>query len=415
MENQAKQVKKAKRTKHPIALIVIICLVFFFASYIIYHIVQKSNSNIVTEVAYKETVYKTIDADCFVLRNEEFIKNSSDGTTVSFVKNGERVARGDTVSVVFSSSEDAASYLKIQELEKEIAHYEDLSGQANFQTLNIDSLTKKINIELNQYLDALDSGDYSLAIQNADIFRDSVTGKQIATGANLDFSEKLANLKNELSDLKSRSFDYDVVKTENAGYFIGGSDGYEKTLNFDDIDKLKADDIESAIKSKPAEVSDSVVGRTVSSFSWYIACVLDSDKTVDITYDKEIYLNFTEAGVEKLPVRLYKLGEEEDGKKLVIFSCDEMNESLSNFRIEKIEIITDEYTGLKISNSAIRTVDGEKGVYIVRGNLMGFRKIKIIYSTDKYTIVDNSGSSDYIKLYDKVVTEGVELYDNKLI
>ena len=70
----------------------------------------------------------------------------------------------------------------------------------------------------------------------------------------------------------------------------------------------------------------------------------------------------------------------------------------------------------KISNSAIRTVDGEKGVYIVRGNLMGFRKIHVLYSTDTFSIVDNpKDSSEYIKLYDNVVTEGVDLYDNKLV
>ena len=47
---------------------------------------------------------------------------------------------------------------------------------------------------------------------------------------------------------------------------------------------------------------------------------------------------------------------------------------------------------------------------------MGFRKIKIVYTTDDYSIVENpENGSDYIKLYDKVVTEGVDLYDNKLI
>ncbi|MBQ8183952.1 MAG: hypothetical protein IJ025_08670 [Clostridia bacterium] len=67
-------------------------------------------------------------------------------------------------------------------------------------------------------------------------------------------------------------------------------------------------------------------------------------------------------------------------------------------------------------NSSIRTVDGVKGVYVVRGNLLGFRKIHIVHSTDSYTLVDNpEGDSDYIKLYDKVVTKGVELYDNKLV
>ena len=405
-----------KKAKKVISLISIVVIVSFFASYVIYHIVNQANSEIKTEFALRETVYKTIETKCFVVRDETFIENDVTGTTVSFVKNGERVARGDTVSVVFETTEDAAVFLKKQELEKDIEHFEELEGQANFQALNINSLTKKINGELYDYLNAVDKREFSKASASSEVFRDSLTGKQIATGVALDFSEKLANLRNELNSLDGSESSYTEVKTENAGYFISGSDGYEKIIDFAKIDELTAKDITKAIKSKPAEVSSSVVGRTVASFNWYIACVIDTDKTVDFNFNKTFYINFPDAGIERLPVKVYKIGDKTDDKTLIVFSCDEMNENLADFRIEDIEIITDEYTGFRISNSAIRTLDGKQGVYIVRGNLMGFRKIHTVYATDKFTIVDNpDNSSDYIKLYDKVVTEGVDLYDNKLI
>ena len=196
--------------------------------------VSHSNNEIKTEFALKETVYKTIDTKCFVIRDEEFIKSDAKGTTVSFATNGERVASGDTVSVVFSSSEDAATYLKAQELKKDIEHYEELSGQANFQSLNINSLTKKINSELYDYLDSVEARDFKNAISSVELFRDSMVGKQIATGKNLDFTE---------------------IKSKNAGYFISGSDGYENTLSFSDIDSLTAKDVKKAIKSKPSNIS----------------------------------------------------------------------------------------------------------------------------------------------------------------
>lgn len=405
-----------KKTKRIVAVLLSIAFVCLLGSYIIYHIVLRTNSVIKTETAYKETVYETVDATCFVIRDEEFIKNSTEGTTVSFVSNGERVGAGDTVSVIFKSTDDAASYLKINELKKEISHYQALSGLANMQTLNVDSLTRKINNNLYSYLDCVDERNFGLASEKSDSFRDSVTGKQIATGASLDVSEQLAILKNQLSDLELQGVSYSEIKSDNAGYFIGGSDGYENTVSFDDIDEITAEDIENAIKSEPEKINSDVVGRTVSSFTWYIACVLDSDDTVNLSFSKNIYLNFPSSGVEKLPVTLYKLGNRDSGKALVIFACDEMNENLADIRIENIKIITDEYTGLKIPNSAVRTVDGVKGVYIVRGNLMGFRKISVIYSTDEFSVIEISNdSSGYIKLYDQVVTEGVDLYDNKLV
>ena len=407
---------KNKTVKKITSIVAIVLVIGFFSSYIIYHLVTRSNTEIKTEFALKETVYETIDTECFVIRDEEFIKSDAEGTTVSFVTNGERVASGDTVSVVFDSAEDAASYLKSRELKKSIEHYEELAGQANFQPLNINSLTKKINNELTDYLDAVDTRDFKTAVNSAELLRDSVTGKQIATGKELELSDKLSELNKELDSLNANGLEYTEIKSENAGYFISGADGYENTLNFSEIDDLNVKSLKKALKSKPEEVDGDVVGRTVSSFRWYIACVIDSEKTVNITNDKKIYLNFPESGIEKLPVKIHKVGDRADKETVVIFSCDEMNENLSDFRIEKIQIITDEFSGLKIPNTAIRTVDGVQGVYIVRGNLMGFRKIKIIHTNDDYSIaISPENSSGYIKLYDKVVTEGVDLYDNKLI
>ena len=405
--------KKNKFSLKAVAILLAVCLL---ASYVIYQCVLLSKDDMETQFALTETVYNTIDTKCFVVRDEHFIKNNVNGTTVSFAKNGERVASGDTVSMVFKSSDDAVSYLKISELEKNIAHYEELSGQANFQTMNIESLTDKIDNELIDFLEARDNRHYDVAIERADVFRDSLTGKQIATGSSLDFSKQLATLKNELTTLQNAKYAYTEVKSDSAGYYINGSDGYESTIDFKKIDEITVDNVTKAIESKPQAVASDVVGRVVGSFTWYIVCAVDTDETINLSYDELIYINLPYQGVERLPVTLHKIGDRTSDKTILILSCDLMDESLADLRIEDIQIVTEEYTGYKIPNSAIRTVDGEKGVYVVRGNLLGFRKIHILYSTDSYSIVDNpDGESGYIKLYDKVVTKGVELYDNKLV
>ncbi len=405
-----------KRNNNSAKLVAIILIVSLLASYVIYQAVVASKSEMETQFALYETVYKTINTSAFAIRDEAFVTNSATGTRVSFAANGARVARGDTVSVVFDSADDATSYLRISELEESIEHYTELSGQANFQTMNIDSLTTKIDNELVDFLEARDSRDYKKAIDSARVFRDSVTGKQIATGSELDFSKQLATMQNELATLKQTQYKYTEIKSETAGYYIHGSDGYENVLKHSDIDKITVNDVEKALEAKPGEVNSDVVGRVVNSFKWYLVCAVDTDETVNLSYGNKLYINIPYQGVERLPVTLYKIGERTGDKTMLILSCDLMNDSISDIRIENIEIITEEYRGYKILNSSIRTVDGEKGVYVVRGNLLGFRKIRVLYTTDSYSIVDNpDGASDYIKLYDKVVTKGVELYDNKLL
>ena len=388
----------------------------FFLSYVISQLVSISKAEIETQIAMSETVYKTINTKCFVVRDEKYVVNSAKGTMLSFANNAERVAKGDTISMIFQTNEDANTYLRISEITEELNHYNTLSGQANIQTVDVSSLSRKIENELSDYLDCIDKGDYSEALKHSEVFKNYVTSRQISTGEVLNLNDKINALNQELSTLQARETAYSEVKSEDAGYYLKGADGYENTIDFTKIDELTCEDIEKAIKSKPQEVKEDVIGRTMSNFQWYVLCSVPTDETVDLEDGEEIYMNFPYSGVEKLTGTIYKLGDRTGKKTLVIIKCNLMNPSLADFRIEDIQIITKEYTGYKIKNSAIRTVDGETGVYVVSGNLIGFRKVHIAYNDGEYSIVDNpEGESGYIRLYDEVVTKGVELYDNKLV
>ena len=414
----SRSAKKRKRTRTDLFRYISIALVvMLFASYLIYQIVTYSISGIDTQIALYETVYKTIDTKCFVLRDEEYIESSEKGTMVSFAQNGERVASGDTVSRVFADSADADIYLKISELEKDIAKYEKLDGQANVQAVDIASLDFKIGEELALYLKSLDNRDIQAAASYAEQFGNTVTNKQIAMGTELDYSEKLAALRDELNSLKSKKLVYSEVTCDRAGYFISGTDGYEKTLDYTKIDEYTVDDIEKAISSAPAAVSRDTVGRTVGRFKWFILTAVDSDATVDIKNGQTVFVNLPYSGVSKLETKVYKVGDRKGDKTELILSCEDMNDSLTDIRIEDIQIITGEYSGLKIMNSSIRTDEnGQLGVHIQRGTIVNFKKIHICYSTDEYSIVDNPENEEgFISLYDKVITKGVEMYDNKRV
>lgn len=388
----------------------------FFLSYLISQLVSVSKAEIETQIAMSETVYKTINTKCFVVRDEKYIENTAKGTTISFAANAQRVAKGDTVSMIFKTDEDAKTYLRITEITEELEHYNTLAGQANIQAVDVYSLSSKIETKLSDYLDSIDKGDFKKASESINAFGNFITSKQISTGEVLNLTEKINALTNELQTLQAKKTAYSEVKSDRAGYYLKGADGYENTIDFTKINELTTKDIENAINSKPQEVKGEVVGRTVGSFDWYILCSIDTEETIDLKDDADIFINFPYSGVEKLKGKIYKIGDRTENKTLVIIKCNLMNDALADFRIEDIQLITEEYTGYKIKNSAIRTVDGQTGVYVVSGNLIDFRKVHIAYNDGDYSIVDNpEGEWGYIKLYDEVVTKGVEMYDNKLV
>ncbi len=416
---------KAKRNpinkiRKIVALLLAIFLVVFIFCYSIHLVVSAVNLGIETTVAYKVTRSVSINTRCFVIRDEDFVKSSTEGVKVSFVDNGQRIAKNDTVSIVFDSQTDASAYLKMNELKKDIAHYEALRGKADVNTFDVDTITKKINIEMYDYLDCLDSGDYSGAIEAAELYRDTVTHKQISVGEEIDVSDKLNSLKEQYNELKANEYSYKEIKADSSGYYINNADGYEKTINYADIDSLTADDIKAALDSKPDAVPEDVVGRAVSSFKWYIGCVVDKQDTIDLSYSKTYYINFPRSGIKRLPVKLHKIGDRSSDEVMLIFSCDTMNEGLAELRIENAEIITNEYTGFEIPTEAIRTDENNQpGVYVIRGHIIGYRKIKVVKAFGDVTLVDRPDdkkiTSGFIRLHDRVINEGVDLYDDKLV
>ena len=103
--------------------------------------------------------------------------------------------------------------------------------------------------------------------------------------------------------------------------------------------------------------------------------------------------------------------------------------------MEKCEIIKGEYHGLKVPRESIRfaevtetdptapapTEDGAepatttvsyKGVYIMKGEQMTFKKIDVIYEGSDYVLSKvHEEDPSYLSLYDDILIEGVDADD----
>ena len=71
--------------------------------------------------------------------------------------------------------------------------------------------------------------------------------------------------KNALFSIRTLLASISAIIIMVAGYFISGSDGYERTLDFDKIDDLTLKDVKDAIKSKANSMSEQKMntGRTI--------------------------------------------------------------------------------------------------------------------------------------------------------
>ena len=102
-------------------------------------------------------------------------------------------------------------------------------------------------------------------------------------------------------------------------------------------------------------------------------------------------------------------------------SASEMPGDFNYLRSQTVQIVERSYSGYRVPTSAVRVVDGVRGVYVLEGSTVRFRRITPLTELDGYMIEQkqNTLDEDSVK-YDLgycelVITNGKDLYEGKII
>lgn len=405
-----------KVNKNAVKYIVCSILGVLIILYFVYQIIQMNSSPYKTEVAFQKNVQTTVNTTAFVVRDEAYITASdATGTVVSIAEDGKRVGSGDPVAVVFSSAESAAAYVRINELEDEISYYKQLKNRVGIGTNAPSSYSNMIDDACLDFISASREGidrNFNEALKD---LRDAVTARQLAVGEQLSVDSKLTALESELLSLQGKASGYSTVASPNSGYYIGSVDGYENAISYDDVLNVNCEKINSLLSYQKQTPASTTMGKLVDEFNWYLLCNVPYGSSGDIAIGDVVSVNIPNTAVGKIKCTVAFKGNKEGEQVAVVLKCNTMNRDVANLRIEDIEIILNEYNGIRINNSAIREQDGEKGVFVVRGNIVQFKKINIIESNEEFSIIEASQDSSFVREYDTIITQGVDLYDGKVI
>lgn len=408
---------KSKLNKNRIKYITFTVLGIVIILYFIHQVILINSTPYKTETAIKRKIQNTIDTKAFVVRDESYLTASApNGTIVSIAEDGKRVGSGETVAISFKTPQSAATYVKINELNSEIDYYNQLKNKVGAGTNSPSSYNNMINAACIEYICSSKNeigSDFEDALGD---LRDTITTKQLAVGTVISVDEKLASLNAQLLELKGQDLGYTSIASPNPGYYIGSVDGYENAIKYSDVMKMNVSSINSLISSAPSSPPDNVMGKLVDSFNWYMLCNVPYELSGALTVGKTVKVNIPNTSVGTLDCTVEKKGDKEGDSISIILKCGLMNRDFAKLRITDIQIITDEFMGFRISNEAIREENSQKGVYVLRGDMVQFKKVNILYSSEEYSIIEsNSDDSSYIRQYDTVVTQGVDLYDGKVI
>lgn len=428
--------------KSIIRRIIIALLSVLLLVYVIYLISNTSFQNIRTEAATYSTMTEALDVEGYFIRDENVIASKTLGGVISYMTDdSEKVAKGEKVAEVYNSAEDAQKQAELEELESQLAVLKELESSAEILSVTPDVIDENISSHLIDMAVNKNEGNLAKSDESINQIIYNINERQLLTGKLKNFNEKISELESKIEKMKnSSSKKISELKAPSAGYFTSELDGYENVLDISKINSIMPEDLEK-VKTASKKTEDGAVGKVVSNIFWYIACPVTSEQAIKLNEYKNNQMTVTmpSASVKNVNITLIGINRKDsksDG--VAIFRGTDMNVNLLSIRSGTVAINMNSYTGIAVPESAIHqdtiTIttedkDGKEkevskkvsGVYVQYGNEINFKEVVPLYSDSGFVICkqepddDELFSNSTIKVYDKVVVEGVDLYDGKVI
>lgn len=392
-----------------------VCLLLIASVFIIHQLYSSFYKPITTQSAEFSTAVQGLNITGIFIRNETLVENNAGGVLHFVADEGSRVAKDGVIASIYETDTASLTVSQIETVKRQIADIEDIQSYNNLEATDLDLLNNKVEDGLNALVKSSAAGNFSGSYDYAASLLSTINRRQMATGVAGDFSEQLAALNSQLATLNaSLPAAKGYVNAAQSGYFVSVTDGYENVLKCDDLSQITPEFIKDM---QPDTVGDTVIGKIVSDYEWYIAAKVTINESLKYKEGDSLTIRTTVKSCPDLSVTVKKINISDNSSDAVlIFACDQMNSEIAAMRSVNMEIISSEYSGLKVSKSALRVVDSQTGVYVLNGMQLKFVPVNVLYSNDAYIICEQQKSTDTVlRLYDEVVVKGKNLYDGKIV
>ncbi len=381
--------------------------------------------------------------ELYTFRNETLV--TAPGATICRydVMDGKKVGVGAALGTAYAAPVDQAS--AIQAALNVYADRLDLLSRADGTGTPADVREAAESAD-RRYLALLASaerGNVAGALDYADRMLDDLARYDILTGAS--DRDTAAAIRTARDALLADFSPVAELIAETSGHFYYGADGYESVFPYAEALTVTPEGFRAMTDADPVALPEGTVGKLILEPTWYAAAYLPlSDPAIEVFQQGITYgatYRMAIPGTETvLSMSLERLVPDADGA-LVVFSSQDMPAGFAFPRSFRAETLALEVSGYRIPAEALVTLTAKgaseptTGVYILDGNVVEFRKVRIRVRRDGYIIAETyedvtamleaateadraAMTADgwaFLRLNDNIITDGNELYEGKVI
>ncbi len=390
-------------------VLVLILSVFMLVT-VFHQFVQIFEDDYTTETA---TVYSSAEKVTFngvYIRNETVVSGGKSGVLSYPSSDGSKVAKDSVVAYVYKSANDIYINQQIESLKNEVEILKKEQSPGTTVVAQPEFISSLIDEKYRTITTLAARNDLSSLRSESDDFQMLMGIYQIVIGEETDYNDRIEQLEKQIKLLEAKQNNpIDIITVPNSGYFISYVDGYEDILSTDKISSITADDIKEVIKNdgyNEAKASKKAVGKIVDDYEWDLVGIVNP-KDASFNPGKEVKVKLSSTP-DLLTAKIADVIETDDPEECVIvLSCEKLNFNLVQYRTERVEIILDDFNGIKVPREAVRfNKNNEKGVYVLLGQRIAFKKVDVIYECDEYLLSAITSDTSYISVYEDIILSG---------
>ncbi len=390
--------------------VLVLILSIFMLVTVFHQFVQVFEDDYTTETA---TVYSSAEKVTFngvYVRNETIVSGGKNGVLSYPSSDGSKVAKDSVVAYVYRSANDIYINQQIENLKNEVEILKKEQSPGTTVVAQPEFISSLIDEKYRTITTLAARNDLSSLRSESNDFQMLTGIYQIVIGEETDYNDRIEQLEKQIKLLEAKQNNpIDIITVPNSGYFISYVDGYEDILSTDKLSSITADDIKEVIKNdgyNAAKVSKKAVGKIVDDYEWDLVGIVNP-KDASFNPGKEVKVKLSSTP-DLLTAKIADVIETDDPEECVIvLSCEKLNFNLVQYRTERVEIILDDFNGIKVPREAVRfNKNNEKGVYVLLGQRIAFKKVDVIYECDEYLLSAITSDTGYISVYEDIILSG---------
>ena len=391
-----------------------------------------------TVATYAYTVDDDAEATGLLVRQETVIQTQSAASIVDVLpEEGEKVAAGEIVANLYRDETALERKREIRSLELELEQmkYSLQQGTSNWDSARLDQSIVDAMVGLRT---SAAYGDLTGLEEQVLTFKSLVIRRGYSTeGDTASLAATSAALDQQIVALKSAAaLDTTPVGVVQSGTFSALVDGYEALVSPEMLQELTAAGLDSLMAQKPVPPAGAV-GTLVANSRWYFAANLPTKVAERLVEGRSVRVRFSRDWSGEVSMTIERVGDEEDGRRLVVFSSDRNLADTSLLRKQTVDVIFNSVSGIRVPKRAVRdqsvtTTDPETGeahleqrtgVFVLTGAQAEFKQVEILADDGDYYLVQavlsDNPSDNQIKTAfragDEVVISSEEVFDGKVL